>query len=61
MTGLGLAALAEEDDVLARQDRVLDLGNDGLVVADDAGEERSPRSSFRMRFWRISVLTERGA
>ena len=26
---LGLPALAEEDDVLARQDRVLDLGNDG--------------------------------
>ena len=25
------------------------------------GKMRSPRSSLRMRFWRISVLTERGA
>ncbi len=37
--GLGLAALAEEDDVLAAQHRVLDLGHDGLLVAHDAGEE----------------------
>ena len=37
---LGLAALAEEDDVLAGEDRVLDLRDDRLVVADDAGQER---------------------
>ena len=37
--GLGLAALAEEDDVLPGEDRVLDLRDDGLVVADDAREE----------------------
>src|SRR2546430_681397 len=36
---LGLATLAQEDDVLARQDGVLDLGNDGSLEADDAGEE----------------------
>src|SRR3972149_3866795 len=37
---LGLAALAEEDDVLAGEERVLDLGDDGLLVADDPGKER---------------------
>ena len=36
--GLGLAALAEEDDVLAGEDGVLELRDDGLFVADDAGE-----------------------
>ena len=38
--GLALAALAEEDDVLPGEDRVLDRGQDGLVVADDALEDR---------------------
>ncbi len=37
--GLGLAALAEQDDVLPGQDRVFDLRNDSPVVADDAREE----------------------
>src|SRR3972149_3963426 len=37
---LGLAALAEEDDVLAGEERVLDLGDAGLLVADDPGKER---------------------
>src|SRR6185312_5428657 len=37
---LGLAALAEEDQVLAAEDGVLDLRDDGVVVADDAGQER---------------------
>src|SRR5207253_2116980 len=36
----GLTALAEKDDVLPAQDRVLDLGDHALVVADDAREER---------------------
>ena len=36
---LGLAALAEEDEVLAGEDRVLDRRQDRVVVADDAGED----------------------
>ena len=36
---LGLAALAEEDDVLAGQDRVLDLRQHALLVTDDSREE----------------------
>src|SRR3989449_4951700 len=36
---LGLAALAEKNDVLPGQDRVLDLRHDGVVVADDPGQE----------------------
>ena len=39
---LGLPALAEQDDVLARQDRVLELRQDGLVVAEDARQEGRP-------------------
>ena len=42
---LGLAALAQEDDVLAGQHGVLDLRHDGLLVADDAGEERLRRGA----------------
>src|SRR5439155_10787029 len=38
--GLRLTALAQEDDVLAGEDRVLDLGDDRLLVADDAVEQR---------------------
>src|SRR5216110_2610489 len=44
---LGLAALAEEDDVLTREDRVLELGHDALVVPDDRGEERLPAPKAR--------------
>ena len=36
--GLGLAPLAQEDDVLAGEDGVLDLGDDGIVIADDTRE-----------------------
>ena len=36
---LRLAAQAEQDEVVAGQDRVDDLRHDGLVVADDAGEQ----------------------
>src|SRR5664279_5642550 len=34
--GLALTALAEHDDVVPGQQRPLDLGNDGVVEADDA-------------------------
>src|SRR5206468_6558741 len=37
--GFGLAALAQEDDVLAGEDRVLDLRQHAFLVADDAPEE----------------------
>ncbi len=37
--GLGLAAQAEQDEVVAREDGVDDLRDDRVVVADDAGEE----------------------
>ena len=40
---LGLAALAEEDQVVPGQDRVLDRGNDRILVADDAREGRRAR------------------
>ncbi len=36
----GLAAQAEQDEVVAREDGVDELGDDGVFVADDAGEER---------------------
>ena len=39
---LGLPALAEEDEVVAGQDRVLDAGDDRLVVADDARKDLCP-------------------
>ena len=38
--GLGLTALAQEDEVVAGQDGVLQLGDDGLLEAEDAGHER---------------------
>ena len=44
---LRLAALAEEDDVLAGEDRVLELRHDGLLVAEDAGEQRPPFADAR--------------
>src|SRR5439155_17397330 len=37
---LGLPTLAEQDHVLARQDSVLDLGQDRLVVAKDPRQQR---------------------
>ena len=37
---LGLTTEAEEDEVVAGEDGVDDLRDDGIVVADDAGEER---------------------
>ena len=37
---LGLAAEAEQEHVVAGEDGVLDLGDDGLFVSQDVGEER---------------------
>ena len=42
--GLRLAALAEQDDVLAGEDGVLDLRDDGLLVADEQREEGLARA-----------------
>jgi hypothetical protein len=42
-TGFGLAAEAEQDEVVAAEKRVDDLRGDALVVADDAGEDGLPR------------------
>jgi hypothetical protein len=44
---LRLAAQPEQDEVVAREDRVDDLRDDRLVVADDAGEERLPGAQPR--------------
>ena len=38
-----LATLAEEDHVVAGEDGVLELGQDGVVIAQHAGEERLTR------------------
>src|SRR5262245_4601147 len=37
---LRLSAQSEQDEVVAREDRVDQLRNDGVVVADDAGKQR---------------------
>ena len=37
---LGLSAQAEEEHVVLGEDGVLNLWDDGLIVADDAGKER---------------------
>ena len=39
MRDFGLTAKAEEDEVVFGEDGVDDLGDDGVFVADDAGEE----------------------
>ena len=36
---LGLALLAEKEHVVAGEQGEVDLGNDGVLVADDAGKE----------------------
>ena len=58
--GLGLAALAQEDDVLAGEDGVLDRRDDRVVVADDAREDRLLRGQPASRLARSSSLTGRG-
>ena len=40
---LRLAAQSEQDEIVPRQDGVDELRDDGVVVADDAGEERLAR------------------
>jgi hypothetical protein len=56
---LCLAAQAEQDDVVPRQDRIDQLRNDRVVVADDAGKEFFAARSFLIRLRRSSSLTER--
>nr|BFE83629.1 hypothetical protein GCM10020093_062300 [Planobispora longispora] len=41
--GLALAALAQQDEVVPGEKRPLQLGQDGVVEADDAREPRLPR------------------
>ena len=41
--GLGLAAQAQEQHVVLGEDRVLDLGDDRLFVAQDIGKQRLAR------------------
>ena len=43
-SGLGLAALAEEDHIVARQQSVLQRGDDGLLVAEHIREDGAPLS-----------------
>jgi hypothetical protein len=43
---LGLAAQAEQDQVVAREDGVRDLRHDRLVVAEYAGEQTLARAQF---------------
>src|SRR5207342_2714109 len=38
--GLGLAPLAQEDDVVPGEEGVLELWHDGLLVTDETAEER---------------------
>ena len=40
--GLALAALAEQDEVVACQQRPLDIGEHGVVEADDPGKRVLP-------------------
>ena len=43
---LGLAALPQEDQVVAREDRVLQLRDDRLFIANDPGEQLLPFPDF---------------
>ena len=42
----GLSAGAEQDEVMLGQDGVDDLGDDGILVADDAGKEAFAGANF---------------
>ena len=57
--GLALAALAEQDDVVPGEQGALEVGQHGLVEADDAGEPVVARRIRGSRFSRISSLTVR--
>ena len=56
---LRLAAQAEQDEVVLRQQRVDQLRHDGVVVADDAGKERLAGAQLAIRFSRTSSCTLR--
>src|SRR5690606_11100554 len=43
---LGLPAEAEEDEVVPREEGVLELRDDGLLVAEDAGEDLLARAEL---------------
>ena len=56
---LRLALLAEEQHVVPGEHRDADLGDDGVVVADDAGEQRSsPLLRAARKLSRSSCLTD---
>ena len=56
--GLALAALAEQDDVVAGEQGALEVGQHGVVEADDAGEARACPARIRAsRLSRSSSLT----
>ena len=56
---LGLPAQSEQDEIVPRENRVDDLRNHRIFVADDAGKQSSPRCSLQIRFWRSSSFTLR--
>ncbi len=57
--GLGLTAQTQEQDIMLGQDRVLDLRDNGLLVAEDVGKQAAClSSSLAMRFRLISSLTD---
>ena len=43
---LGLTFLTQEQHVVASEQRQVDLGDDGVVVADDAGKQLLSRLEF---------------
>ena len=57
MRGLGLAALAQEDHVVPGEQRVLELRQDGVLVAEHAGEQRLAGEDAGDGVARISSLT----
>ena len=57
--GLRLAAEAEQDEVVFREEGVHQLRNDGLVVADDAGKERLAALELRDQIGAEFVLDRR--
>ena len=56
-TGLALTALTEQDEIVSGQQRALELGPNGVLDPDDAGERVD--ASPEMRLSRSSSLTVR--
>ena len=54
---LGLALLAEKQHVVPGEQGEVDLGDDGVFVADDAGKQLLAGCSMRRKLSRISCLT----